>query len=79
MPRFPILIALLLCFFSVALAADCPDGLCTLPPEATIPADALPTFTLTSDLKPDTPKPRVRPYSASGIRGDRPQRRFSFR
>ena len=34
----------------------------------------LTTFTLTSDLKPDTPKPRVRPYSAPGIRGDRPQR-----
>mgnify|MGYP003308357832 CR=1 FL=1 len=39
----------------------------------------LSTFTLTSDLKPDIPKPRVRPYAAPGIRGARPQRRFSFR
>ena len=31
----------------------------------------LSTFTLTSDLKPDTPKPRVRPYTAPGMRGDR--------
>ena len=34
----------------------------------------LSTFTLTSDLQPDTPKPRVRPYATPGIRGDRPQR-----
>ena len=34
----------------------------------------LSTFSLTSDLKPDTPKSRIRPYNAPGIRGDRQKR-----
>ena len=46
MPRFLILAVSLLSLGSFVFAEDCRDGLCSLPPEAAIPADALPICTI---------------------------------